>query len=130
LLDTNTVSLIIKNKTLRLQQALRITPRSFLSISSITEAELRYGLAKKPDASRLRLLVNEFLLRVNIASWDSAAAACYADLLARAEKKGVSLGAHDMLIAAHAKAINAILVTNEQAFFKLDPWLVVEDWSG
>ena len=129
LLDTNIVSYVIQNRDQSLNAKLKNTHPNQICISSITEAELRYGLAKKPEARQLKLLVNEFLVRVDILSWESNVAEHYALLRMLTESKGISLGAHDMLIAAHAKAVNAILITNDKAFFKLKPFLAIEDWT-
>jgi len=73
-------------------------------VSSITEAELLFGLALKPQAAKLAELVNQFLLGVSVLPWDSAAAKAYADLCASSWKRGAPLAAWDMLVAAHAFA--------------------------
>ena len=101
---------------------------SAICISSITEGELRYGLAKRPDATSLHLVVNEFLLRAEVMPWDTDAARAFASLRATMEHKGKSLGAFDMLIAAHALSIDAVLVSNDKAF-RFAPNLVLEDWT-
>src|SRR5882757_6767592 len=71
-------------------------------ISSITEAELLFGLALKPQATKLAELVNQFLLGVSVLPWDSAGAQAYADLCSASWKRGRPLAATDMLVAAHA----------------------------
>jgi tRNA(fMet)-specific endonuclease VapC len=98
-------------------------------ISAITEAELLHGVAKKPEAKRLPLAVKEFLLRVEILPWDSRAAKTYAELRTACESEGKPLGTMDMLIAAHAKADGATLVTNDQAFYNVEHLLRLEDWT-
>ena len=100
-----------------------------ICISVITEAELLHGLAKKPEAKKLPVVVREFLLRVDRLPWDSACAEAYAQLRCECEKQGKSLGNMDMLIAAHAHAAGAILVTSDRAFDQLFPWLRLQDWS-
>jgi tRNA(fMet)-specific endonuclease VapC len=94
----------------------------------ITEGELRYGLARKPEAKNLHKVVQEFLKRVDILPWNSDAALHYGNLRAELETKGNSLGAFDMQIAAHAFSIGATLVTNDQAFKRVKK-LKVEDWT-
>ena len=94
----------------------------------MTEGELRYGLARLPDATRLPTLVDEFLLRVTILPWDSAAAQQYGQLRARLECEGQPMGNLDMLIGAQALALDLILVTNDQAFKRIKK-LKVEDWT-
>ena len=86
-----------------------------------------FGLAKKPDALRLGEGVREFLRHVEILPWTSAAAQVYGALRARLEGEGIPLGALDTLIAAHAMAEDAILVTRDKALVRT-PGLTVEDW--
>jgi tRNA(fMet)-specific endonuclease VapC len=100
-----------------------------ICISAITEAELLHGVAKKPEAKRLPIAVKEFLLRVEILPWGSKASRAYAELRTRCENEGYPLGAMDMLIAAHSKAVGASLVTNDQAFYNIEHHLKLEDWT-
>ena len=87
------------------------------------------GVERKPEATRLRETVHEFLLRVEIFPWDSDAAERYARLRADCERNGTSLGSMDMLIAAHSAATGAILVTSDRAFYNLKRFLTLEDWT-
>ena len=119
MLDTNTASYIIKGDYPALKAHLINVPMSSICISVITEAELLLGVAKKPNAKHLLMIVNEFLLRVEILPWTSQAAKVYAKLRASCEKEGKTLSCMDMLIAAHAKAENAVLVTKDRAFYHL-----------
>ena len=129
MLDTNTVSYVIKGKPAKVRENLRQFAASDICLSAITEAELLRGVAKKPEAKHLPVAVNEFLLRVTIFPWDSSAARAYAELRTACEKEGKNLGAMDMLIAAHSVAVGAILVTNDKAFLQLKKHLVIEDWT-
>ena len=86
-----------------------------------------YGLARKPGATNLQTAVREFLMRVDVLAWDSAAATRYGVLRAALEASGTPLGNLDTLIAAHALATDAVLVTRDQAFARV-PTLVVENW--
>ena len=128
MLDTNTVSYLIKGHS-ALDSHLLNASMSTLCISAITEAELRLGVAKKPEAKHLGKLVHEFLLRVETLPWDSEAAQAYAQLRATCEKEGKSLGNMDMLIAAHSLAVGAVLVTNDRAFYNVERHLTLEDWT-
>ncbi len=128
LLDTNTASYIIKGNIPRVRERLLKVPMSRLLISAVTEAELLYGAARKSDSVRLKTAVDEFLLRVDSLPWDSNAARRYADLRAALEISGTSMGNLDMMIAAHALAAEAILVTNDRSFFRLKH-LKIEDWT-
>jgi tRNA(fMet)-specific endonuclease VapC len=129
MLDTNTVSYIIKGKPAVLCAHLRNVPMAKICISAITEAELLRGVAKKPEAIHLPIIVKEFLLRVEILPWNSDSANAYAQLRTACENEGKSLGAMDMLIAAHSVAVDAILVTNDKAFYNVEHLLVLEDWT-
>ncbi len=129
MLDTNTASYIIKGKPAAVRQHLLQVPIASLCVSVITEAELLRGVAKKPEARQLPMLVREFLLRVDILPWDSDAAAAYARLASACERTGKLLGAMDMLIAAHAMATESVLVTNDQAFHMHRQKLKLEDWT-
>jgi tRNA(fMet)-specific endonuclease VapC len=129
MLDTNMASYIIKGKPLAVREHLLKIPMANVCISSITQAELLRGVAKKPDAKRLPIAVKEFLLRVGILPWDSDAAEMYANLRTVCENEGKSLGTMDMLIAAHSVAVNAVLVTNDRAFYQIAHHLSLEDWT-
>ena len=99
-----------------------------LCLSVISEAELLYGLAKKPHAKNLHQVVQEFLKRIEVLTWSSDVAEHYAILRADLEAKGAVLGSLDMQIAAHASQAGAVLVTNDQAFKRVKK-LKVEDWT-
>jgi tRNA(fMet)-specific endonuclease VapC len=127
MLDTNIVSHFIKGARKICDKVISV-PMPELSISAITEGELLFGLAKKPDAKQLQDLVHEFLIRVDVLPWDSDVAECYGNLRAEMQKKGKILGNLDMLIASHALALDLILISNDQAFSQVDG-LKIEDWS-
>ncbi|MCB1052230.1 MAG: type II toxin-antitoxin system VapC family toxin [Acidobacteria bacterium] len=127
LLDTNTVSLLIRGNA-NMAKRIQSIPMAQLSISSITMGELYFGLAKRPQAEQLQRAVMEFLKRVTVFAWDELAAKVYGSLRAELQKTGKVLAPLDMLIAAHAKALNAILVSNDQAFNQVAQ-LQVEDWK-
>jgi tRNA(fMet)-specific endonuclease VapC len=113
LIDTNTVSYIVSGRS----RAARAKLESNLAesvISSVTEAELRYGAVRRPD--KLRKAVESFLGVVSIRAWDSDAAKAYSIMRARMTSAGKSLTALDMMIAAHAAALRSVLVTNDNAF--------------
>ena len=129
MLDTNTASCIIKGEPQVVREHLQDVSMAQICVSAITEAELLRGVAKKPDAKRLPLAVKEFLLRVDILPWDSRAAKTYAELRTSFENEGKPLGAMDMLIAAHSVSVDAILVTNDKAFYNVAHLLNLEDWT-
>ena len=115
MLDTNIASFIVRGANEALQARLRAQPIADTCISSITERELLFGLAKRPEASALKTAVHELLHLVEVMPWDSRAAAAYGGLRATLERQGTPLGNLDTLIAAHAIATGSILVTNDKA---------------
>lgn len=124
--DTNTVSHLFRQNP-RLLAAMSRVPPSAVCISSITQAELLYGVAKRQNKA-LKQTVNVFLAAVTILAWDSAAAECYGAMRASMEKQGKPMGALDQLIAAHAMSCGATIVTNDRAFNMISV-LEVEDWT-
>ena len=127
LLDTNTVSHLIKGHPAVAQRVVAV-PMASLCISAITEGELLFGLAKRPDAKRLHLLVQEFLRRVDVLPWDSSIAKYYGTVRADMERPGKILAPLDMLIAVHTLCVGAVLVTNDRAFCQVAD-LSIEDWT-
>jgi len=127
-LDTNMASYIIKGNFPRVRERLVRVPMAEVGISVVTEAELRFGVAKKPLATRLGEAVEEFLLRVEIVPWDSAAAKSYAAIRAVLERAGDPMGNLDMMIAAQAVAAQAVLVTHDRVFHRVKQ-LKIEDWT-
>ena len=127
MLDTNTVSHLVKQHPNVSRQVVNV-PMASLCISAITVGELLYGLARRPDAVRLRAAVTELMRRVDVLQWDVSAAQRYGILRAALDRPGRPLGSHDLLIAAHALAAGAILVTNDRAFRQI-AHLQIEDWT-
>lgn len=128
LLDTNTASYVIKGNVPRVRERLLKVPMAEVGISAVTEAELRFGVARKPEAGRLKTAVEEFLLRVEALPWESEAAQQYAQVRAALERTGQPMGNLDMMIAAHALAAQLVLVTHDHVFRRVKR-LKIEDWS-
>ncbi|QKE41779.1 MAG: type II toxin-antitoxin system VapC family toxin [Ferrovum myxofaciens] len=126
MLDTNTVRHLLKAHPTVARRMVEV-PMASLSISAITEGELLFGLAKRPEAKRLHTAVREFLRRVDVLPWDSVISERYGTVRADMEKQGNILAPLDLLIAAHALSKGAILVTNDQAFGQVAN-LLLEDW--
>jgi tRNA(fMet)-specific endonuclease VapC len=128
LLDTNTVSYVLKGNFPSVRERLQEVPISAVSISVITEAELLFGVAKLPHARKLAILVEEFLRRIEILPWDSSAARHYARLRAGLEESGQPMGNLDLMIAAQGVALEATVVTNDRVFRRIKD-LRLEDWT-
>jgi tRNA(fMet)-specific endonuclease VapC len=103
-------------------------PITSLCISAITQGELLFGLAKRPDATALHVAVREFLRRVDVLPWDASTSEVYGPARAATQREGRGLAPMDLLIGSHALSIDAVLVTNDRAFAQL-PSLSVEDWT-
>jgi tRNA(fMet)-specific endonuclease VapC len=129
MLDTNMASYVIKGHPPEVRQHLLALPMSDVVISVVTQAELLFGLARKGHPLALSTLVREFLLRVEVLPWDSEAAIAYGGVRASCAAAGVTLGALDTMIAAHAIAAKATLVTHDKAFALVpDGALHIDDW--
>jgi tRNA(fMet)-specific endonuclease VapC len=128
MLDTNIVSHLVKQHPNVSRQVVGV-PMASLCISAITAGELHYGLARRPDAVRLHAAVSELMRRVDVLPWDFSAAERYGILRAALDRSGRPLGSLDLLIAAHALAAGAILVTNDRAFSQVAR-LQIEDWTA
>lgn len=126
MLDTNAASILIRGQGDAPLRKL-VTERD-ACISVITEAEIRFGVKRRPDASRLAKAVEVFLLDMPCLPWTSVTAETYAELRTRMENRGIGLSAMDLLIAAHALAEGCTLVSADKAFAQV-PGLMVLDWS-
>ena len=127
MLDTNTVSHLLKDHPNVARRVVAV-PISSLCISAVTEGELLFGLAKRPDAKRLHIAVRELLRRVDVLPWDTSITEIYGTARADMERKGKTLAPLDLLIATHALSVGAILVTNDRTFGQVIN-LNIEDWT-
>lgn len=125
MLDTNAVTAIIKDRTKTLSAILNERPSC---ISVITEAELRFGLARRVVNTDLRRIVENYLATVDILPWTSDSAGRYALLRAELDALGKPLAPMDLLIASHAMAEDCTLVSADRAFTQV-PGLRVFDWT-
>lgn len=132
LLDTNVVSHIMQGRDAALLARLTGQPVADVLISSITLAELEYGLHRKGQPARLRAALTQVLLRLDVLPWDDKVAICYGEVCSTLEAKGINLSDFDMMIAAHAVATGTTLVSRDKAFAKvaklLAPRLTLEVW--
>ena len=130
MLDTDTCIAIIKGKPASVLKKLRGKSVGQVGISSITLGELALGAAKSGRREEAHAALAEFLLALEIASFDSEAAASYGHMRASPEKRGTPIGPLDTLIGAHAAALDVILVThNTREFSRIDA-LRLEDWMS
>ena len=127
LLDTNAASAILRQQEPVCTRAASV-PLSSLAISSVTAGEMHYGLAKRPQATTLAKLVHEFLRYAEILPWTDAVAPHYGTLRAALEAEGITIAPLDLMIAAHALAADATLVSADKALSRIGI-LRTEDWS-
>ena len=116
MLDTNVVSHIMQGRDAGLLARLTALPVGQVVMSSITLAELEYGLHRRGQLARLRNAMTQVLLRMDVLPWDEAVATCYGAFCAALETRGINLSDFDMMIAAHAVAVDATLVSRDKAF--------------
>ena len=130
MLDTDTCIALIKGKPPSVLKKLRGKSVGQVGISSITLGELAFGAAKSGRRDESRAALAEFLLALEIASFDGDAASSYGQLRASLEKRRTPIGPLDTLIGAHAAALDVVLVThNTREFGRIDT-LRLEDWTS
>ncbi len=128
MLDTNVVSHIMQGRDAALLARLTHVPVGQVVISSITLAELTYGLHRKGQPARLKNAMTQVLLRMDVLPWDETVATCYGEFCTLLETRGINLSDFDMMIAAHAVAVDATLVSRDKAFAKVPERLRLEIW--
>jgi tRNA(fMet)-specific endonuclease VapC len=130
LLDTNICIYLIKKRPLQVLERFRAHSVGEVGISSITVAELEYGVQKSQYREQNRRALAQFLIPLAIVAYDERAAAAYGHVRAALEAKGQPIGAMDMLIASHALGLNVTLVTNNLREFSRIPDLEVANWAA
>lgn len=127
LLDTNICIYIINRRPPKVFERFAGLTFGQVAISSITGAELQFGVAKSGSSRNLQAL-EKFLAPLDIHPFDDAAMRRYGPLHSDLERLGRPIGALDTLIAAHALALGATLVTNNIREFERVPELTLENW--
>jgi len=128
MLDTNICIAIIKGKSPKALRRFERLSTGDVGISTITLAELRYGIAKSQNIERNRQALEEFLLPLEVSDFDESAASAYGTVRADLENSGRPIGPLDTQIGAHALSLNSVLVTNNAAEFRRIKGLEVENW--
>jgi len=130
MLDTNICIYLIKRKLPKVLKYFQSLVPGDIGVSSITLAELRYGVAKSQHNEKNQQALDEFILPLEIADFDEKAAESYGNVRASLEKEGKPVGAMDMLIGAHALSLGVTLITNNTREFKQIRHLKIADWSA
>ncbi len=129
LLDTNTVSYLMNGRSPAVRRAYAAAQGQGLAMSSITAAEIAYGIERRPQATRLAAGFEALCRTLPVLPWDFAAAMSYGRLRVTMEAMGKSLEVEDMLIAAHAHALGAILITRDKNFKSTAGLVQSENWA-
>jgi len=128
MLDTNICIYLIKRRPQPLLDRFRSFPIGDIGISTITLAELQYGVSKSSQPKRNQEALELFVSPLAVAAFDQQATVAYGKVRAALEKQGRPIGAMDLLIAAHALSLGVRLVTNNEREFRHVPGLRVENW--
>jgi tRNA(fMet)-specific endonuclease VapC len=129
LLDTNICIYIINEKPEKVLQKFEQYPVSDFGISSITHAELQYGVEKSTNTNTNQVALDEFLLPLTILPFHGKkSVACYGEIRTSLEFKGKTIGPLDMLIAAHALSLDLTIISNNIKEFSRIPNLNCENW--
>lgn len=128
MLDTNTCIFVLKNRSDKLRHKFKAIKN--LCISSITYGELCYGIENGEAGMRAERYaeLTIFTQRLVIEPWDDEAGTHYGVLRATLKRQGTIIGNNDLLIAAHARSLSSVLVTNNTREFARIPDLTLEDW--
>ncbi len=128
MLDTNICIYIIKNRPESVKERFQEFEIGELCISSISVSELMYGVYKSKYIEKNFMAIESFLMPFDIVDYDYGASIEYGKIRADLEKKGQVIGGMDMQIAAHAKALNMVLVTNNSKEFIRVNGLEIDNW--
>lgn len=127
LLDTNIVSHLLRDPTGPIAGHIRKAGLQNIAISIVVAAELKFGALKRKSKS-LTAGIEGFIARTRVLPFEAPAEDAYARLRVGLERAGTPIGAVDMLIAAHALALGATLVTDNEREFRRIKGLKVENW--
>jgi len=128
MLDTNICIYLIKQQPMEVIDKFQGIIPGEIAISSVTVAEMMYGVGKSQHKERNKSALESFLAPLEIVDFDFKAAQHYGVMRAYLGKMGTPIGAYDLMIAAHALSLGLILVTNNEREFQRIPDLIVENW--
>lgn len=129
MLDTHTCSYIMKRAHPLVLKRLQVVPVGDVCMSVVTKAELLYGVEVSPRRAHDAATLAAFLPCVDVLEFGGDAALHYAEIRADLKKRGALIGANDLFIAAHARALGLTLVTNNTAEFERVRDLAIENWA-
>jgi len=129
ILDTNICIYIIKKRPINVFKKFRSLSVGSIGISSITLAELQFGIMKSSNPEKNQEALDKFLIPLEIIDFGVNATIEYGKIRAELEKNGTPIGPLDTLIASHAKSLDLILVTNNEREFERIVGLKIENWT-
>ena len=132
MLDTDTCIFLMRGDSPALAAKVQSVPLQQQVMSAVTFAELTYGVQVSTAAKRKQnqSVLDSLVLHLAVLDWPQDAAKHYAEIRADLKKRGAQIGAADLMIAAHARAMGAIVVTNNVKDFERVKGLVVENWTN
>ena len=128
MLDTDIASYVMKGTEPKVLRKLQAVSVGDVCISSITHSELSYGVAVSPHPARDQAQLDVFLRHIPVLDYPADAAEHHGQIRAVLKKSGSLIGANDLLIAAHARSLGLVLVTNNEREFKRVPSLKWQNW--
>jgi tRNA(fMet)-specific endonuclease VapC len=129
MLDTDISSYIMKRSHDAVLKRLQAVPIADIAISAITKSELMYGVEVSPRKQHDRAALEAYLKHVEVLDYSEGAALHYGQIRAVLKGAGTMIGANDLLIAAHARSLSLILVTNNTREFSRVDGLRLENWT-
>jgi tRNA(fMet)-specific endonuclease VapC len=129
MLGADTCSTIMKRSSPTVRRRLQAVPVADVCMSVVTKAELLYGVEVSPRRTQDAAALAAFLPYVEVLDLPDAAARHYAEIRADLKKRGALIGANDLFIAAHARSLGLVLVTNNTAEFGRVKGLAIENWT-
>ena len=131
MLDTDTCIFLMRGESPALAARVQLVPLQQQVMSAVTFAELSYGVQASAAAKRKQnqSVLDSLVLHLAVLDWPQDAAKHYAEIRADLKKRGAQIGAADLMIAAHARAMGAIVVTNNAKDFERVKGLEVENWT-
>jgi tRNA(fMet)-specific endonuclease VapC len=130
MLDTDTCIFLMRGESEKLKSKVQAVPLQQQVMSAVTFAELTYGVQASAVAKRKQnqTVLDSLVLHLAVLDWPSTAATYYSEIRSDLKRRGAQLGAADLMIAAHARAIGAVVVTNNVKDFGRVKGLEIENW--
>lgn len=129
MLDTDTCAFVLRRTSDALLERIQAVPVAQQVMSVVTYAELLYGVQVSSKKKANQAAVEALTLHLAILEWTRDAARYYAQIRADLKRKGAMIGASDLMIAAHARSLGAVVVTNNTKDFARVKGLKVENWT-